>query len=124
MLAEKMTEYDVFTEALSNSKNDTSIIVPRTKVIDFLKICVTNCIGNKYKFIEIDIDDEDWCDYVISFVDIDGVTDVFIEPMVNRDKKVYFDTECDIAYVDVECDNDVFNHLTAFNGARLFDTRC
>ena len=94
MLAEKMTEYDVFTEALSNSKNDTSIIVPRTKVIDFLKICVTNCIGDKYKFIEIDIDDEDWCDYVISFVDIDGVTDVFIEPMVNRDKKVYFDTEC------------------------------
>ena len=123
MLVKKMTEYDVFTEALSNSKNDTSIIVPRTKVIDFLKICVTNCIGNKYKFIEIDIDDEDWCDYVISFVDIDGVTDVFIEPMVNRNKKVYFDTECGVAYVDVECNNDVFSHLTAFNGARLFDTR-
>ena len=119
-----MSDYDVFTESFSNSMNDTSIIVPRTKVIDFLKICVTNCIGDKYKFIEIDIDDEDWCDYVISFVDIDGVTDVFIEPMVNRDKKKKKNTECDISYVDVECDNDIFAHLTTFKEMHIFDTRC
>ena len=44
--------------------------------------------------------------------------------MVNRDKKVYFDTECDISYVDVECDNDIFAHLTTFKEMHIFDTRC
>ena len=124
MLVEKMTEYDVFTEALSNSKYDSCIVVPRTKVIDFFKICVTNCVSDKYKFIDIDIDDDYWSDYLISFCDIDGVTDIFIEPMFNREKNVYFDNECGIAYVDVECDNDIFGHLTTSKGMHIIDTNC
>ena len=118
-----MNLYDVFTEALSKSREDTSIIVPYTKVIDILRMCITNCVGDKYKFIDIDIDDEDCCDYVISFMDIDGVTDIFIEPAINREQKVYFDTECGIAYIDIECDKDVFNHITAFKETHLFDTK-
>ena len=123
MLIENMNLYDVFTEALSKSREDTSIIVPYTKVIDILRMCITNCIGDKYKFNDIDIDDEDCCDYVISFMDIDGITDIFIEPTINRDKQVQFDTECGIAYIDIECDNDVFNHITAFKETHLFDTK-
>lgn len=123
MLIENMNLYDVFTEALSKSREDTSIIIPYTKVIDVLRMCITNCVGDKYKFIDIDIDDEDCCDYVISFMDIDGITDIFIEPTINRDKQVQFDTECGIAYIDIECDNDVFNHITAFKETHLFDTK-
>ena len=123
MLIENMNLYDVFTEALSKSREDTSIIIPYTKVIDILRMCITNCIGDKYKFIDIDIDDEDCCDYVISFMDIDGITYIFIEPAINREQKVYFDTECGIAYIDIECDNDVFNHITAFKEMHLFDTK-
>lgn len=123
MLIENMNLYDVFTEALSKSREDTSIIIPYTKVIDILRMCITNCIGDKYKFIDIDIDDEDCCDYVISFMDIDGITDIFIEPTINRDKQVQFDTECGIAYIDIECDNDIFNHLIAFKETHLFDTK-
>ena len=123
MLIENMNLYDVFTEALSKSREDTSIIIPYTKVIDILRMCITNCVGDKYKFIDIDIDDEDCCDYVISFMDIDGITDIFIEPVINRDKQVYFDTECGIAYIDIECDNDIFNHLIAFKETHLFDTK-
>ena len=123
MLIENMNLYDVFTEALSKSREDTSIIIPYTKVIDILRMCITNCIGDKYKFNDIDIDDEDCCDYVISFMDIDGITDIFIEPTINREHKVYFDTECGIAYIDIECDNDVFNHITAFKETHLFDTK-
>ena len=117
MLIENMNLYDVFTEALSKSREDTSIIIPYTKVIDILRMCITNCIGDKYKFIDIDIDDEYCCDYVISFMDIDGVTDIFIE------QKVYFYTECGIAYIDIECDKDIFNHVTALKETHLFDTK-
>ena len=53
-----MNLYDVFTEALSKSREDTSIIIPYTKVIDILRMCITNCVGDKYKFIDIDIDDD------------------------------------------------------------------
>lgn len=123
MLIENMNLYDMFTEALSKSREDTSIIVPYTKVIDILRMCITNCVGDKYKFIDIDIDDEYCCDYVISFMDIDGITDIFIEPTINRDKQVQFDTECGIAYIDIECDNDIFNHLIAFKETHLFDTK-
>ena len=123
MLIENMNLYDVFTEALSKSREDTSIIVPYTKVIDILRMCITNCIGDKYKFIDIDIDDEDCCDYVISFMDIDGITDIFIEPAINREQKVYFDTECGIAYIDIECDKGIFNHITAFKETHLFDIK-
>ena len=123
MLIENMNLYDVFTEALSKSREDTSIIIPYTKVIDILRMCITNCVGNKYKFIDIDIDDEYCCDYVISFMDIDGITDIFIEPAINREQKVYFDTECGIAYIDIECENDVFNHVTALRETHLFDTK-
>ena len=123
MLIENMNLYNVFTEALSKSKEDTSIIIPYTKVIDILRMCITNCVGDKYKFIDIDIDDEDCCDYVISFIDIDGITDIFIEPAINREQKVYFDTECGIVYIDIECDKDVFNHVTALRETHLFDTK-
>ena len=66
------------------------------------------------RFNDIDIDDEDCCDYIISFMDIDGITDIFIEPAINREHKVYF---------DIECDKDVFNHITAFKETHLFDTK-
>ena len=52
-----------------------------------------------------------------------SVRDIFIEPAINREQKVYFDTECGIAYIDIECDNDIFNHLTAFKETHLFDTK-
>ena len=61
--------------------------------------------------------------FVISFIDIDGITDIFIEPAINREQKVYLDTECGIAYIDIECDNDIFNHLIAFKETHLFDTK-
>ena len=58
-----------------------------------------------------------------SSMDIDGITDIFIEPTINREHKVYFDTECGIAYIDIECDQDIFNHVTAFKETHLFDTK-
>lgn len=124
MLVEKMTEYDVFTEALSNSKKDTCIIVPRTKVIDFLKICVTNCVGDKYRFVNVDIDYEDWCEYFVSFIeDRNGIVDVFINPAINRDTDCYMANECGILYIDTECDSDVLFH-TKSEEIHIFDTRC
>lgn len=124
MLVEKMTEYDVFTEALSNSKKDTCIIVPRTKVIDFLKICVTNCVGDKYRFVNVDIDYEDWCEYLVSFIeDRNGIVDVFINSAINRDTDCYMANECGILYIDTECDADVLFH-TKSEEIHIFDTRC
>ena len=110
MLIEDMDLYTVFTEALSNPKKDSSIIIPAHKVMDMLRICVTNCIGDKYDWHVIDIDNEYYDDYSISFFDFDGVTNVFIDKCIYNDR--YLDNTCGALYVDTECSNEVFSHTT------------
>lgn len=110
MLIENMDLYTVFSEALSDSRKNSSIIIPAHKVMDMLRICITNCIGNKYDWHIVDIDDEYYGDYNVSFFDLDGVTNIFIEKCIHNDK--YLNSVCGALYVDTECDNEVFNHTT------------
>lgn len=114
MIVEKLSLYDVFTEALSHTKDsDASIVVPYDMITDLLRMCVTNCVGEEYRYNVIQIDGENKSDYILSFVDLDDGIHIFIEPDYNIWKECYFTNECTNLYVNIDCDSDVFEHTKA-----------
>lgn len=121
MIIEKMSLYEVFTEAFSTNKTDVSIIIPFNKIDDMLRICVTNCIGDAYKINCIDIDNEYYNDYVVSFLEIDDKINIFIEKGFNENSKVYYYNECDLLYIDTDCDNEILGNMHT-RELHIFDT--
>lgn len=80
--------------------------------MEMLRICIDYCVGYNYEWHVIDIDNEYHDDYSISFLDVDGVmTDVFIEKCVQNG--VYLNGSCDVMYLDSDCNDDVFSHITS-----------
>lgn len=121
MIIEKMSLYEVFTEAFSTNKTDVSIIIPFNKIDDMLRICVTNCIGDAYKINCIDIDNEYYNDYIVSFLEIDDKINIFIEKGFNENSKVYYYNECDLLYIDTDCNNEILGNMHT-GELHIFDT--
>ena len=117
MIIEKMSLYEAFTEAFSTNKTDVSIIIPFNKIDDMLRICVTNCIGDAYKINCIDIDNE----YVVSFLKIDDIINIFIEKGFNENKQIYYYNECDLLYIDTDCNNEILGNMHT-EELHIFDT--
>ena len=121
MIIEKMSLYEAFTEAISSIKSDVSIVIPCDKIDDMLRICVTNCIGDEYEINCIDIDNEYYNYYVVSFLKIDDIINIFIEKGFNENKQIYYYNECDLLYIDTDCNNEILGNMHT-EELHIFDT--
>ena len=121
MIIENMSLYEAFTEAISAIKSDVSIAIPCDKIDDKLRICITNCIGDTYEINSINIDNEYYNDYVVSFLKIDDIINIFIEKGFNEDKQIYYYNECDLLYIDTDCNDGILGNIQ-FEELHIFNT--
>lgn len=121
MIIENMSLYEAFAEAISAIKSDVSIAIPCDKIDDMLRICVTNCIGDTYEINSIDIDNDYYNDYVVSFLKIDDIINIFIEKGFNEDKQIYYYNECDLLYIDTDCNDGILGNIQ-FEELHIFNT--
>lgn len=121
MIIENMSLYEAFAEAISAIKSDVSIAIPCDKIDDMLRICVTNCVGDTYEINSIDIDNEYYNDYIVSFLKIDDIINIFIEKGFNEDKQMYYYNECDLLYIDTDCNDGILGNIQ-FEELHIFNT--